>query len=139
MAKERIKSYILLHMVLLLYSMGGICSKLAAGQSFLSLKFILFYGILLLNLAVYALLWQQILKCLPLVTAYANKAITVIWGMLWGYLFFQEQIRVQQIIGGLIILTGIILFDWLICGTETNALIFFLKFKFPIIIALCPS
>ena len=91
MAKDRIKSYILLHIVLLLYSMGGICSKLAAGQSFLSLKFILFYGILLLNLAVYALLWQQILKRLPLVTAYANKAITVIWGMLWGYLFFQEQ------------------------------------------------
>lgn len=107
MAKERIKSYILLHMVLLLYSMGGICSKLAAGQSFLSLKFILFYGILLLNLAVYALLWQQILKRLPLVTAYANKAITVIWGMLWGYLFFQEQIRVQQIIGGLIIIAGV--------------------------------
>ena len=107
MAKERIKSYILLHMVLLLYSMGGICSKLAAGQSFLSLKFILFYGILLLNLAVYALLWQQILKRLPLVTAYANKAITVIWGMLWGYLFFREQIRVQQIIGGLIIIAGV--------------------------------
>lgn len=107
MAKDRIKSYILLHIVLVLYSMGGICSKLAAGQAFLSFKFILFYGILLLDLAVYALLWQQILKQLPLVTAYANKAVTVIWGMLWGYLFFQEQIRLQQILGGLIIIAGV--------------------------------
>lgn len=107
MAKERVKSYILLHIVLVLYSMGGICSKLAAEQTFLSFKFILFYGILLLNLAVYALLWQQILKRLPLVTAYANKAVTVIWGMLWGYLFFQEQIRLQQILGGLIIIAGV--------------------------------
>lgn len=107
MTKERVKYYILLHIVLVLYSMGGICSKLAAEQTFLSFKFILFYGILLLNLAVYALLWQQILKRLPLVTAYANKAVTVIWGMLWGYLFFQEQIRLQQILGGLIIIAGV--------------------------------
>lgn len=107
MTKERVKSYILLHIVLVLYSMGGICSKLAAEQTFLSFKFILFYGILLLNLAVYALLWQQILKRLPLVTAYANKAVTVIWGMLWGYLFFQELIRLQQILGGLIIIAGV--------------------------------
>ena len=109
MAKERIKSYILLHMVLLLYSMGGICSKLAAGQSFLSLKFILFYGILLLNLAVYALLWQQILKRLPLVTAYANKAMGLLWSIVWAILIFNETITIKNVIGVLIVIIGTII------------------------------
>lgn len=106
---KKIKPFMILHLILMLYSAGGIFSKLAAGEEFLSLNFILFYGIVILNLAVYALLWQQVLKQLPLTTAYANKAVTIIWGMLWGMLFFQETISVQNIIGAVIVLAGVIL------------------------------
>lgn len=107
MMKEKIITILLLHIVLAVYSMGGICSKLAAEQKFLSIKFILFYGILLLDLILYAVIWQQILKKLPLTIAYANKAVTVIWGMIWGYLFFQERITIQQIVAAVIIIIGV--------------------------------
>ena len=61
---------------------------MAAGYSFLSLPFIFWYGLVILNLGIYAVVWQQIIKHLPLTTAYANKAVTIVWGILWGSLFF---------------------------------------------------
>lgn len=107
MNKEKIKSLVLLHLLLLIYSLGGIFSKNAGMQPFLSLKFCLFYGIVLLELFFYAIMWQQILKRLPLVTAFANKAIVVIWGLLWGKLFFKESISLMQIVGAIVIILGV--------------------------------
>ena len=68
----------------------------------------MFYGLVILNLGVYAIVWQQIIKKIPLNTAYSNKAITVVWGILWGYLFFQEQIKWNMIVGALIVIAGVI-------------------------------
>ena len=39
--------------------------------------------------------------------AYANKGITIIWGMIWGALLFKEAITLKTIIGAVIILIGI--------------------------------
>ncbi|MBQ8914057.1 MAG: transporter [Lachnospiraceae bacterium] len=105
--KDKIKPFIELHILLLVYSLGGIFSKLAGQSDFLSLRFMLFYGVVFLDLAVYAIVWQQILKKLPLVTAYANKAITVIWGLLWGMLIFKEKITIFNVLGALVIIFGI--------------------------------
>ena len=71
------------------------------------MRFVLFYGIVLLILFVYAIAWQQIIKKMPLVTAYANKAITVIWGLIWGLLIFQEPLSLWNIAGAIIIIVGI--------------------------------
>ena len=46
---------------------------------------------------------------MSLTTAYANKAVLVIWGMVWGNLIFQEAISVQMILGAIIILVGVYL------------------------------
>ena len=46
------KSYLLLHLLLLLYAASSVCSKLAAGADFLSPRFLLCYGAALLLLAV---------------------------------------------------------------------------------------
>ena len=73
----------------------------------MSLKFLFFYGLVLVDLVIYAILWQQILRKLSLVTAYANKAVTVIWGVIWGLIIFQETITIWKIIGAVIIITGI--------------------------------
>lgn len=105
--KIHIKYLILLHILLCLYSIGGIFSKLAAQQDFLSKEFIFYYGLVLINLFAYALLWQQILKRLSLVTAFSNKAVIVIWGALWGCLFFDESISVGKIIGIVLVVIGI--------------------------------
>lgn len=104
----KINRYIfILHIVLAMYSLFGIASKLAAFEKFLSTKFILYYGVVIVNLFVYALVWQQILKKLSLITAYANKAVTVIWGIIWGFLFFDEAITINKVIGAVIIIFGV--------------------------------
>ena len=105
---ENMKTVFWLHILLFFYSLFGICSKLAAGYQFLSREFVFFYGIVILNLGVYAICWQQIIKRIPLVTAFANKAITVIWGIVWGFIFFHEEITFSKIVGAIFIVFGII-------------------------------
>lgn len=106
---KKIKPFLSLHILLLVYSLGAVCSKMAGKAEFLSTRFFFFYGLVLLNLFVYAIVWQQILKKLPLVTAFANKAVTVIWGMLWGMLIFKEKITIWNVLGAAIIMIGIFL------------------------------
>ncbi|HIT67934.1 MAG TPA: EamA family transporter [Candidatus Merdisoma merdipullorum] len=109
LSKEEKKTFLGLQLLLLLYSMGGIFSKLAAGYPFLSKEYILYYGMVLFTLVIYALGWQQVIKRLPLITAYASKAVTVIWGVVWGALIFKEQITVTNVIGAAVIIAGILL------------------------------
>lgn len=104
-----VKKYIILQLVILIYVGSSIVSKLASNESFLSFKFCLYYGILLLLLAIYAILWQQVLKEFPLSIAYVNKATTIIWSMLIGYFFFKEQVSLFNIIGALIVIIGIVI------------------------------
>ena len=106
---SNIKYIAILHIVLFVYSILGIASKVASGKDFLSLEFCFYYGIVILNLFLYAILWQQIIKKRPLITAYANKAVTVIWGIVWGSLFFKEEISFGKIVGAIIIILGIYL------------------------------
>ncbi len=101
------KKYVLLHALLLIYSFCGVFSKLAASEEFLSIKFIIFYGISIAILGIYALCWQQILKRMSLTGAFFNKAIVIIWGMLWGSLFFNETISINMVIGAIIVLIGV--------------------------------
>ena len=100
------KQFLLLHVLLVFYSLSGICSKKAAAESFFSVEFLLYYLFLLLTLVVYAFGWQQIIKVLPLSTAFANKAITVVWGLVWGKLVFNENITVGKLIGICFIIAG---------------------------------
>ena len=108
--KANIKSYILLNILLMVYSFSGVCSKMAAGEEMFSFRFILFYGIVIFLLGIYAIFWQQIIKSMPLTVAYANKAITVFWGMIWGLLVFKEKITPGKVIGAALVIAGIILF-----------------------------
>lgn len=107
---KQAKWFLVLHIFLGIYASSGVCSKLAARQAFLSVPFILLYGAMLLALVVYAFGWQQVIKHLPLTTAYANKAVTVVWGILLGFLLFGETVTPRQILGAVIIIIGIVLF-----------------------------
>lgn len=107
----RIGTLFALHMLLMVYSTSGILSKLAAGVPFLSLEFCCLYGGVLLLLGVYAIGWQQILKRLPLTTAFSNKAVTIVWGIIWGALFFFEPITVPKAMGAILIIAGVVLFS----------------------------
>lgn len=104
---KKIKYFVLLHIVLLIFSLTSLASKFASGADFLSFKFIFWYGIVIVGLGIYAICWQQVIKHLPLVTAYANKAVTVIWGMIAGYFFFEEAFTVRKIIGAFVVIIGV--------------------------------
>ena len=105
-----LKWILIIQGLLVFYSAGGIFSKLAANERFLSFRFCLYYGLVLLILAGYAVGWQQVIKHLPLITAYANKAVTVIWGIVWGALFFHEQVTFGKVIGAALVISGVILY-----------------------------
>lgn len=108
--KHKTAALLTLHALLAVYSACGICSKMAAGEAFLSWRFCLFYGLEILLLGVYAVGWQQIIKRLALTTAFANKAVTVVWGLLWGSLLFGERVTLGKLAGALLIMAGVVLF-----------------------------
>ena len=107
---KNFKILIFLHFILLIYSSSGVFSKLAGAQQFLSLQFFLYYGIVLIILFIYAILWQRVIKLLPLTTAFANKAITVIWGIVFGLIIFGERITLAKVMGSIFIILGIIFY-----------------------------
>ncbi len=101
--------FLLLHAILCVYSIGAVFSKLASTKEFLSLKFIILYGAVITILFIYAILWQQILKRMSVTTAFANKSVVVVWGMIWGKLIFGEKITINMILGAMIIFAGVYL------------------------------
>lgn len=107
---KKIKILVLLHVMLVIYSAGGICSKLASKEEFLSIKFCFLYSLVIISLALYAIGWQQVIKRLPLTTAFANKAITVVWGLVWGVIVFGEKITIGKVVGSLLVICGIVVF-----------------------------
>ena len=56
------KTILALNILLMFFSLGGIFSKLASKQPFLSLKFILCYGVLLFIMFAYANGWHRLLR-----------------------------------------------------------------------------
>ena len=111
MRRSRGMVLLLLHVLLFCYSLADVASKKAAGYGFLTPGFIVCYGIVLVILAAYALGWQQIIKRMPLTTAYANRGITVVWGIFWGAAFFGEAITPGKVAGAIMIIAGIALFS----------------------------
>ena len=110
MNRKHLKILLALHLLLMVYSMSGICSKLASRAPFLSFQFCLYYAAIIGLLGIYAIGRQQIIKCLPLTTAFSNKAVTVVWGIIWGAVFFQEPITVKKVVGAALIIAGVLLY-----------------------------
>lgn len=108
--KIDIKVLLALQLLLMVYSMSGICSKKAAGVPFLSLEFCFYYAMIIALLGLYAIGWQQIIKRMPLTTAYANRAVAVVWGIIWGFLFFGEAITIGKVLGAMLVIAGVVIY-----------------------------
>lgn len=106
-----LKWFLILHLSLVVNSLAGAASKMAGKQEFLSLRFFFFYGLVLFITFAFALVWQQVLKNMSLTFTFTNKPITMIWGIIWGLLFFQEWdfLTWNKILGSAIILVGIVI------------------------------
>ena len=106
---EKKSLFLLLHISLLFSSLSGVCSKFASGytDNIFSIQFVFWFGLVFVIMFGYAIIWQQVLKRMPLTVAYANKPVTLIWGIIWGRLIFGEKITWNMLAGAAVIFWGI--------------------------------
>ena len=109
--KFQIKDILMLQIVFFIYSINSVVAKFASAQEPFSLNFILLYGLELCVLGVYALLWQQLIKRMELSIAYSNKAVVLLWAMVFGALLFKEQITLTKVAGILLVIVGIVVLN----------------------------
>lgn len=109
--KISIKDILFLQAVIVIFSISSVIAKFASGQAFLSSQFFLFYGLEIGALGVYAILWQQAIKKIDLSIAYANKAMCVLWSMIWAVVIFHNEITLQNVIGVILVIAGTIVLN----------------------------
>ena len=107
--KTKLKDICILQIVIAIYTLSTVCAKFASGQEFMSFQFILYYGIVMMILGVYAIIWQQLLKKFDVSIAYANKAMGLLWSIVWAILIFNDTITIKNVIGVLIVIIGTII------------------------------
>lgn len=95
----------------IVYSLSTVAGKLASDHPFLSFKYILFFGLEFVILAVYAIIWQQMIKKFQLSIACANKALTLLWSMLWNFIIFSTGITVWKVVGVGLVIIGVIIMN----------------------------
>ena len=109
--KFQIKDILMLQIVFFIYSINSVVAKFASAQEPFSLNFIMLYGLELCVLGVYAILWQQLIKRMELSVAYSNKAVVLLWAMVFGALLFKEQITLTKVAGILLVIVGIVVLN----------------------------
>ncbi len=105
--KDKIKWFVILHIIILIISASSIIAKSAGNYPFFSFDWILRYGCVVAILGFYAIAWQQVIKHLPLIVAYANKAVTTIWGLVWGLFITNESITPLKLVGAGVVILGV--------------------------------
>ena len=107
--KISVKTILVFQAVVMLYTLSSVAAKLAAGQPPLSQGFLLFYGVEIVLLGIYALAWQQVIKHWELSVAYANRSMAILWSLIWAVVFFRESVTINNIIGVVIVFLGTML------------------------------
>ena len=110
--KVTFRSMLMLHGTLLIYAVVSVFAKFAGihmadGALAPTLLFLALEGF---SLLVYSVLWQQVLKRMPLSFAYANKGICTLWTALFGLLLFGESLTLGKAVGIVVVLIGV----WLV-------------------------
>lgn len=107
--KAHFGDFLFLHLIFIIYSIISLLEKTASKYPFISAEFIFCLAGMIIVTGIYAVFWQNALKKLPLVIAYSNKGIVILWTMLLGAVFFSEKITLNNITGSVIIIAGIVL------------------------------
>ncbi len=102
----RAKDILILQAVIIIYTLSSVMAKLASGQKPFSVPFLLFYLAELTVLGVYALLWQQMIKKFELSVAYTNRAMALLWSMIWAVVLFHDRVTVKNVIGVTLVIAG---------------------------------
>ena len=104
-----IKNILILQIVVVIYTLSSVVAKFATGKELFSFSFFLFYGLEIVILGVYAILWQQMIKKFDLSVAYANRAMALLWSAIWAVVLFHEKLDGKQIAGILLVVLGTVI------------------------------
>ena len=107
--KITIKDILVLQIVIAIYTLSTVMAKQASGQPLFSVGYFGFYGAELLILGIYALLWQQMIKKFELSVAYTNRAMALLWSLIWAVVIFKDNITVKNVIGVALVIAGTII------------------------------
>lgn len=105
-----VRHIIALIAVNLLYAGSSVFSKFVSQQEMGSVAYCLGLAGAIGVMGAYAICWQQILKRVELSTAYMFKGTSLIFIMLFAYALFGEPITIMNVVGAVVIITGITLF-----------------------------
>ena len=72
---------------------------------------VLFFGLDLLFLGIYAFFWQQMIKIFDLSVAYANRAMALLWSAVWARIIFGEHVSIKQMCGIVLVIIGTIIIN----------------------------
>lgn len=116
----RWKDIAMLQLVFLVYSITSLAQKAASAyfpqevtswtnfvEQIFNFDLIIRIALVVFLLALYAVLWQQVIKRFELSIAYANKSVTLLWALVWGILLFHETITIKKVIGIAVVMVGI--------------------------------
>ena len=110
---EKVKTYGLLHLCIMVFSFTGVFAKAAANAynagGFTNPRLYLFVFAMLMVCVVYALAWQIVIKNISLHVAYANRSVYLIWGQIWAVTIYSEHLTLKNIIGLAVVLLGVII------------------------------
>lgn len=110
---ENFKNYFFLLICILSQSISVVFSKLAAisNQSLLFLVFDKFYILSILFLAIQAFFWQKVLRVNAISSVYPSMTLVNLFLLFWSYYIFGNHIYMNEIVGIIIILIGIIIIN----------------------------
>lgn len=109
--KTNISQYLVLLGINLIYALVFVFTKSASVCPFLSWQYILWLIGAVCVMGIYAIIWQQVIKRIEMGTAYMFKGTALIFTLFFSVLLFGESITWNNIIGAIIIVSGIVLFS----------------------------
>lgn len=113
--KVALKDILLLQLAVGIYSIntviGGFVGNSLNENGAFAVKTIglLFFEVFVLG--VYAILWQQLIGKFQLSIAYANKAMTLLWSLMWSVVLFHENVTIYKIVGVVMVMAGTVILN----------------------------
>ncbi|WP_051226345.1 hypothetical protein [Butyrivibrio sp. MC2013] len=105
----------LLQLVIAIYSINTVIGKYVgislSSHGLFSIRTIGLLALEVLALGAYAIFWQQLLPRFQLSVAYANKAVMLLWSLLWSYLLFGESVTRGKAVGVLLVIAGTVILN----------------------------
>lgn len=108
---NKIIQILILQFAVMIYSINTVVAKFVSNEVFGSPKFLMLYFLEFCVLGVYAIFWQQLIKRFELSIAYANKAMTLLWSLLWSIVIFHEGVTLPKIAGVILVIIGTIVIN----------------------------